>query len=226
MNEWVNVRQPKTVSEWGKTPENMLLFCNALIRMANGKHATSICYKSHQSHLLKAVRFICHIEIPACLILVASSSPYANYNFSCSKRERCVWRSIHKQHSVAAHSKKKEEHLITGLLSRAFRRKLDTCYRKWENYVEFRLEMCSKFACLPFDCSTGCIWWVNVCLLCAVCVQCAYICYIMLQANDIIAWQRRFFHAPHRSAALRPKIFQNCATFGNEHFNFIAKLNQ
>lgn len=167
MNEWERDRQKWCQGE--KTPKNMMLFCNALIRIANEKHTTSICYKSHQSHLLKAVRLFCHIEIPACLILLASSSTYANYNFSCFTRTRCVNSMglvFNSRHSVAKSTWSPDCWVAFCIKPR----NICTCYRKWEIHgTNIWVKMF-----LHLHVSIRFIRWVAF-----VCVQCTCMCFTL-----------------------------------------------
>lgn len=185
------------------------------------KHTTTVLLQiSSKPPAESSAVVFCHTRIPACLIL-ASSSPYANYFL----RVVCMWRCcfIVQHYSTVfteIHSIILSMDLHVFACARAHSREnFETCKwksRKLRNSVcNFRISMFSFFNCV-YHVLCACAWVCNV-----ICV-CLRVCVCWTQF-DIIAIVRRIFAIER---GLSAKDISNFATFENEHFNFITKLNQ
>lgn len=214
--------------------QNMILFCNALIRVTIMREYTRtphietriLLYKSHYSHLLKAVRLFCHSPIPACLIL-ASSSPYANlyrlfFEFCFGYfgvGSVVLFYSLTISPTFTPKSTRwfnsNGNRVLVGLVgvcerararARAFVQNLKrVCWRIWEKITKirvnsFRISMFSFFNC--------------ACIVC-VCVCPLLLLLLFSTQFDIIVLTVNIFAI---ECCLSAKRFEHFATYENEQF--------
>lgn len=170
------------------------------------KHTTTVLLQiSSKPPAESSAVVFCHTRIPACLIL-ASSSPYANYFL----RVVCMWRCCFiVQHystvSTEIHSIILSMDLHVFACARAHSREnFETCKwksRKLRNSVcNFRISMFSFFNCV-YHVLCACAWVCNVicvCLRACVCVCVEHSLTLSLLFGVFLL----------SNVASRPKIFQ------------------